>query len=121
METALSPAAAWTLAAALVGASPAAAAPLPAKPAQLFAKLHPRGQAGDARLDGGLGGGPGVYGEALSSGTTIELRADEPFPTASSIKPAVLYELYHQADEKRLDPLELTPPPSPRGCRGGGL
>ena len=44
METALSPAAAWTLAAALVGATPAAAAPLPAKPAELLAKLHARVQ-----------------------------------------------------------------------------
>jgi beta-lactamase class A len=117
METALSPAAAWTLAAALVGASPAAAAPLPPKPAQLFAKLHARVQAVDARLDGVLG----VYVEDLSSGTTIELRADEPFPTASSIKPAVLYELYQQADEKRLDLLEVTRPPLPRVSGGGVL
>jgi len=117
METALSPAAAWTLAAALVGATPAAAAPLPAKPAELFAKLHARVQAVDARLDGVLG----VYVEDLNSGTTIELRADELFPTASSIKPAVLYELYHQADEKRLDLLELTRPPLPRVSGGGVL
>jgi len=117
METALSPAAAWTLAAALVGAAPAAAAPLPAKPAELFAKLHARVQAVDARLDGVLG----VYVEDLTSGTTIELRADEPFPTASSIKPAVLYELYHQADEKRLDLLEVTRPPLPRVSGGGVL
>jgi beta-lactamase class A len=117
METALSPAAAWTLAAALVGATPAAAAPLPAKPAELFAKLHARVQAVDARLDGVLG----VYVLDLTSGTTIELRADELFPTASSIKPAVLHELYHQADEKRLDLLEVTRPPLPRVSGGGVL
>ena len=95
METALSRAArtlvALPLAAILTVAAPAsAAAPLPAKPAELFAKLHARVQAVDARLDGVLG----VYVEDLTSGTTVELRADEPFPTASSIKPAVFYELY---------------------------
>jgi len=116
METALSPAAAWTLAVALVGATPAAAAPLPAKPAELFAKLHARVQAVDARLEGVLG----VYVEDLTSGTTLELRSDEVFATASSIKLAVLYELYRQAEERKLDVLEVTRPPLPR-VEGGGV
>ena len=54
-------------------------------------------------------------------GGAIELRADEAFPTASSIKPAVLYELYRQADEGRLDLDEVTRPPLPRVGGGGVL
>ena len=126
METTLSRAAAWAFAAlltaavtpaVLTGATPAAATPLPAKAAELFAKLHARVQAVDARLDGVLG----VYVEDLASGTTLELRADEVFPTASSIKPAVLYELFRQAEERKLDLLEVTRPPLPRVSGGGVL
>ena len=117
MEAALSRAA-WTFAAMLTAATPAAAAAaLPAKPAELFAKLHARVQAADARLDGVLG----VYVEDLASGTTLELRSDELFPTASSIKPAVLYELYRQAEERKLELLEVTRPPLPRASGGGVL
>jgi beta-lactamase class A len=118
METAMSPARAGLLAAALLGLVPGAgAAPLPAKPAELFAKLQARARELDARLDGVLG----VYVEDLASGTTLELRADEPFPTASSIKPAVLYELYRQAEEGRLDVREVTQPALPRVGGGGVL
>ena len=85
-------------------------AELAAKPGELVGKLRAHVQAVDARLDGVLG----VYVEDVSSGTVIELRADELFPTASSIKPAVLYELYRQAEEGRLDVQELTRPPLPR-------
>jgi beta-lactamase class A len=70
----------------------------------------------DARLDGVLG----VHIRDLATGTTVELRPDEAFPTASSIKLAVLYELYRQADEGRVDLGEVTRPPSPR-VRGGGV
>lgn len=118
METTLRPAAAWVVAAALAGLAPgAAAAPLPPKPAELLSKLHAKLSEVDARLDGVLG----VYVEDLASGTTLELRADEAFPTASSIKPAVLYELFRQADEGRLDLQELTRPPLPRVSGGGVL
>jgi beta-lactamase class A len=47
----------------------------------------------------------GVVGFAivdLTSGDRFERQADQPFPTASSIKLAILYELLHQADEHRL-------------------
>jgi beta-lactamase class A len=70
----------------------------------------------DARLDGVLG----VYVRDLQSGVTIEVRADEAFPTASSIKLAVLYEVYRQAEEGRIDLSEATRPPAPR-VRGGGV
>ena len=48
----------------------------PPKPAELVGKLRARVQAVDARLDGVLG----VYVEDLSSGTVVELRADELVP-----------------------------------------
>ena len=44
----------------------------------------------------------------------------EAFPTASSIKVAVLYELFRQADEGKIDLAEVTRPPLPR-VRGGGV
>ena len=119
METAVSRSRAWFLATAVAGLVPgsALAAPLPAKPAELLAKLHAQVREVDAQLDGVLG----LYVEDLASGTTLELRADEPFPTASSIKPAVLYELYRQAEEQRLDLGEVTRPPLPRVAGGGVL
>jgi beta-lactamase class A len=89
---------------------------LPSKATDLLAKLRARVQAIDARLDGVLG----VYVRDLETGATVELRPDEVFPTASSIKLAILYELYRQAEEGRIDLAEVTRPPLPR-VRGGGV
>lgn len=119
MEAALTPprAALAILLAAIVllPAAPAPSADLPPKQAELLAKLQQRVLAVDARLDGVLG----VQVEDLSSGATISVRPDEPFPTASSIKLAVLYELYRQAAEGRLDLHQLvTPPTSPVESEG---
>jgi beta-lactamase class A len=94
----------------------AAAAGLPAKEQVLFDRLERRVAAVEARLDGVLG----VYLEDLATGARVELRADEVFPTASSIKLAVLHELYRQAEEGRLDLAEVTRPPGTR-VRGGGI
>lgn len=110
------PAAIVALAAVLAAAAPARPADPPPKQADLFAKLQARVQAVDARLDGVLG----AYVEDLSTGTKVELRADEVFPTASSIKLAVLYELYREAEEGRIALGELTQPPAAR-VRGGGI
>jgi beta-lactamase class A len=74
-------------------------------------------QAAAAKLDGVLG----VYVEDLKTGAVVEILPDETFPTASSIKPAVLYELYRQAEEGRLDLGEVTRPPVPRVAGGGVL
>jgi beta-lactamase class A len=87
-----------------------------AKEAVLLGKLRERIAAVDAGLDGVLG----VYVEDLTTGTKVEVRADEPFPTASSIKLAVLYELYRQAEEGRVSLRELTRPPANR-VGGGGI
>ncbi len=118
METALRSHGTPLLAAALAALSlEAGASPLPAKPAELVARLQAKLVELDTHLDGVLG----VYVMDLASGATLELRADETFPTASSIKPAVLYELYRQADEHRLELGEVTRPPLPRVGGGGVL
>jgi len=121
MEAAVSRALTRSLALALGAGSlavpEAPAAELAAKPAELVSKLRAHVQAVDARLDGVLG----VYVEDLASGSVVELRADEAFPTASSIKPAVLYELYRQAQDGQLELDEITRPPLPRVAGGGVL
>ncbi|MGE5126084.1 MAG: serine hydrolase [Betaproteobacteria bacterium] len=94
----------------------AAAAELPAGQQALLDKLRQRMEEVDARLDGLLG----VYVEDLSTGARVERRADLVFPTASSIKLAILYELYRQSDEGRVELAELTVPPAAR-VRGGGV
>jgi len=82
----------------------------------LFAKLRARIERSDAALDGILG----VYVQDLKTRRSLSIRGDEPFPTASSIKIAVLYELYRQAAEGKIELGEATRPPSPR-VRGGGV
>jgi beta-lactamase class A len=89
----------------------------PSKATQLLEKLGRRIDAVDARLDGVLG----VYVEDLTTGASVERRPDELFPTASSIKLAILYELYRAADEGRLDLAEVTRPPGAGRVRGGGV
>lgn len=84
--------------------------------AALLARLHARIRTLDAGLDGVLG----VYVEDLSGGSVVELRSDQLFPTASAIKPAVLYELYRQAEAGVLELDEVTRPPLPR-VKGGGV
>jgi len=94
----------------------AGAAALPAGELALLDKLRGRIEAVDRGLDGVLG----VSVKDLNTGAGIELRATEVFPTASSIKAAVLYELYRQAEEGKIDLAEVTRPPLPR-VNGGGV
>ena len=92
----------------------------PAAPAEkqgaLWEKLRARIEAVDRGLDGVLGASV----KDLKGGMTLDVRPAEPFPQASSIKLAVLYELYRQAEDGRVDLGELTRPPLPR-VRGGGV
>jgi beta-lactamase class A len=103
------------IAALLLAALPAAAPP--ADETVLWDKLRARVAQADERLDGVLA----VSIEDLASGRTIELRASEPFATASCIKAAVLLELYHQAAAGRIDLQQPAPLPSPRLGGGGPL
>jgi beta-lactamase class A len=73
------------------------------------------------RVERGLDGVMAVSVRDLSNGRTIEVRPQEPFATASCIKPAVLLELYHAAAAGRVDLQEAVPPPSPRVGGGGVL
>jgi beta-lactamase class A len=86
------------------------------KETALFEKLRGRVEAVDRSLDGVLG----VAIRDHKTGATIEVRADEVFPTASTIKLAILYELFRQAEERRVDLAEVTRPPLPR-VQGGGI
>jgi beta-lactamase class A len=113
---AVSIAAVVAVAVAVVDIGSALATELPPGQQALFDKLRQRIDALDVGLDGVLG----VYVEDLATGTRLERRADQVFPTASSIKLAILYELYRQADERRVDLAELTRPPASR-VRGGGI
>lgn len=87
------------------------------KEAVLMDKLRARLEAVDRGLDGVLG----VAVKDLNSGATVTLRADEVFPQASSIKLAVLYELFRQAEEGRVDLAATTRPSLPRVGGGGVL
>lgn len=100
----------------LLAVSLAATAAPAEKQAALWDKLRARIEAVDRGLDGVLG----ISVKDLKGGMTFELRPQEPFPQASSIKLAVLYELYRQAEEGRVDLGEITRPPLPR-VRGGGV
>lgn len=87
------------------------------KESALMDKLRARIDAVDRGLDGVLG----VAVKDLKSGATVAMRADEVFPQASSIKLAVLYELFRQAEEGRLDLAETMRPGLPRVGGGGVL
>lgn len=100
----------------LIGPS-SAGEPPSNKAAVLWSKLEARILAVDAGLDGVLG----VAVKDLTSGAIVTVRPDELFPQASSIKVAVLYELYRQAEEGSIDLAETTRPPLPRVAGGGVL
>ncbi len=105
------------LALVLLLSAPAAAADLSPKEAVLWDKLKARIEAVDRGLDGVLG----VSVRDLKTGATFEMRGHEVFPTASSIKVAVLYELFMEAEEGKIDLAEVTHPPLPRVGGGGVL
>lgn len=104
------------LALSLPGA-PAFAGPPDEKAEALWAKLGARVEAVDRSLDGVLG----VAVKDLESGAVLELRPNAVFPQASSIKLAILYELYRQADEGRLDLAQVVTPGLPRVGGAGVL
>ena len=74
-----------------------------AKQQVLWQKLEAIVRDADANLDGVLG----IAILDLNSGQKILVHADEVFPTASSIKIAVLAELYHQVQEGKLKLTDL--------------
>jgi len=73
--------------------------PPPQKERLLFQKLDATIHETDHTLDGVLG----VYVLDLTNGNTLASNADEVFPTASTIKIAILAELFHQAQQGKLN------------------
>jgi beta-lactamase class A len=106
-----------TTAAVLVLAGLAAPLHAAGKEDVLVAHLRARIEAVASSLDGVLA----VSLRDQKTGAAIDLHPAEPFPLASSIKLAVLYELYRQAEEGRIDLAEVTTPPLPRAGGGGVL
>ena len=87
-----------------------------AKEDALWARLRARLE----RLEQSVDGVVGLSVKDLKTGASIEIRPDETFPQASVIKLAVLYELYRQADEGKIDLAEVTRLPAAR-VGGGGI
>jgi len=94
---------ALALFAALAAQTAAAQQPRPAKEQLLWQKLDAAVHDEDRKLDGVLG----VAILDLSTGHTLLLNADEVMPTASSIKIAILAELYRQAQQGKLKLTDL--------------
>jgi len=100
----------------LAGSSSAAAQP-GAKPAELRHGLERRLEAIATSLDGVIG-----YSIVdLTSGERIERLQQETFPTASTIKLAILYELFKQADERAIDLEQIRPLDRRHDVEGGIL
>lgn len=87
---------------------------VPAKSAQLRATVETELR----RIADAVDGVAGYAIVDLTNGDRFERQADQPFPTASTIKLAVLYELLKQVDEKRLTLDD--PRPIPPALRVGG-
>jgi len=86
------------------------------------------GQVLDAKLDAaireveaGLDGVLGIALKDLKTGRTIFLNERETFPQASSIKIAVLYEVFKQAEEGRLDLDEFVALEKSQKVEGSGV
>jgi beta-lactamase class A len=84
----------------LLAATPSAGAQnAPPVAAELRARFETRVQ----QIAGGVDGVVGYAILDLTSGETIGHLARETFPTASAIKLAIVYELFKQADEKKIN------------------
>lgn len=64
-----------------------------------------------AQITAGFSGEIGVWARSLDGGEPVAVNADSPFPTASTIKVPIMYEVFRQAQAGRFrldDPLPLT-------------
>ena len=101
----------------MAGSISAQTPPPPPVEAALFEKLRVRIAEVESRLDGVLG----VVVKDLATGRTIEIRGDVVFPQASSIKLALIYELYQQAAAGKIDLHSLRTLPKVRAGGSGVL
>jgi beta-lactamase class A len=87
-----------------------APAPAPAEPGPLAADLHAKVARDLARIAADFDGVMGIAARDLSGGDRFEINADTIFPQGSSIKIAILLELFHQAQagthklDERIEP-----------------
>jgi beta-lactamase class A len=73
------------------------------------------------RIARGVDGVMGYVIVDLATGDRFERLADQLFPTASTIKIAILYELFAQAEEGRLDLARQVPLPASARAGGSGI
>src|SRR5687768_12998005 len=116
MRPVLAVAIAGILAIAAPGAQERGTQPEP-KAAELRQKL----EATLARTAASLDGVMGYVIVDLTSGERIAKMADDVFPTASTIKLAILYELFRQADEGKVRLDEMKPFDPRTGVGGTGI
>lgn len=100
-----------------------AAGAVAAAPAQtrFEAVLESKFKAAIGEVEAGLDGVLGLAFKDLETGRTLFLHERETFPQASSIKIAVLYEVFKQAEEGRLSLDEFIPLEDGRKVGGSGV
>lgn len=84
-------------------------------------ELHARVDRELTRIADAVDGVVGYAIEDLTGGERFERQSDRPFPTASTIKIAILYELVKQADEGRVSLDEPKPVDASHRVAGSGL
>ena len=109
----------WIVAAA-IGLAAWTAGPA-AGQARFQAILEAKLDAAVREVESGLDGVLGIAFKDLESGRTLFFNERETFPQASSIKIAVLYEVFKQAEEGRLDLEEFLPLEEGRKVGGSGV
>jgi beta-lactamase class A len=98
-------------------AASSVSAQAPPVEAALFEKLR----ASLLKVDAGLDGVLGVAVKDLSTGRVVDVRGDVVFPQASSIKLALIYELYQQAAAGKVDLNAIRSLPKTRAGGSGVL
>ena len=102
----------------------AQSAPQASRPAIVEAPADPLRPAFERRIEAiasTLDGDMGYCIIDLTTGTRLALKGDQAFPTASTIKIAILYELFAQADEQRLRLDEVRPLTAATRVGGSGI
>lgn len=97
-----------------------AAGPVPAQ-TRFEAVLESKFKAAIGEVEAGLDGVLGLAFKDLETGRTLFLHERETFPQASSIKIAVLFEVFKQAEEGRLSLDEFIPLEDGRKVGGSGV
>jgi len=95
--------------------------PPASSPSRKATELHARIERELTRIADAVDGIVGYAVVDLTTGERFERQADQPFPTASTIKLAILYELVKQVDDRRLTLDEPRPVDARHRVAGSGL